>query len=66
MGKRVLIALLWGLTVWMLLSLAAMLLTIPDIGPIGGALTALGIVVHGMTTHKKPVELAPQLADAGR
>lgn len=44
MGKYLLIATCWGLATWTWLSMAAVLLPIPNLGLIGGGLTAVAIL----------------------
>jgi hypothetical protein len=48
MGKRVLIAVLWGLAVWTWVSMAHVFLGIPELGMLAGVMTAAFIVGRGV------------------
>jgi hypothetical protein len=64
MGKYLLIATCWGLATWTWLSMAAFLLPIPDVGLIGGGLTAVAILARAIpSATRTPVETPRQLAD---
>jgi hypothetical protein len=64
MGKHLLLAICWGLATWTWLSMAAVLLHLPNLGLIGGVLTALGIMIRSAMTHRVgSIEPSRQLAD---
>jgi hypothetical protein len=64
MGKHLLIATCWGLATWTWLSMAAFFLPIPDLGLIGGGLTALAMLARAIPLSTRPaVETPSQLAD---
>ena len=48
MGKRVLIAVLWGLAVWTWVSMAHVFLGIPELGMLAGVVTAAAILGRGV------------------
>jgi hypothetical protein len=65
MGKHLLIAALWGFAAWTWLSMAAVLLPVPDIGPIGGFLTAVAIMGRGLTS-RQVAQRTRHIADSPR
>ena len=64
MGKHLFIATCWGLATWTWLSMAAFFLPIPDLGLVGGGLTAMAIIARAIpSTARTAVETRRQVAD---
>lgn len=64
MGKRIAIAVLWGLAVWTWVSMAQVFLGVPNVGLLAGLLTTAAIVSRGMAwarTRGPAVESGPSL-----
>lgn len=66
MGKHVLMAVLWGFATWTWLSMAAVLLPVPDVGPVVGLIAATAIVFRGATTRPRIHQPNRHLADSSR
>jgi hypothetical protein len=66
MGKYLLIATCWGLATWTWLSMAAFFLPIPDVGLIGGGLTAAAILARTVAapTSRATVDSSRQVAES--
>ena len=64
MGKRISIAVLWGLAAWTWVSMAHVFLGLPDAGVLAGLMTAAAIGVRGVVSARKGapiVERGPNL-----
>ena len=47
MGKRISLAILWGLAIWVWVSMAHAFLGIPELGPLAGPIVAAAILIRG-------------------
>jgi hypothetical protein len=62
MGKRISVAVLWGLAVWTWMSMIHVVMGIPDVGFLAGAVTIAAIFSRSLMTAQSPASADKSLA----